>query len=165
MEKILSSIGKRSLLTFCRINITTLSYNDTVQFIMDINEQQEILYQKHRLGFFGINVLKIFKDEMNGKFYHMDEQLLAKRNKPNILKILYFPQPPSKTLMIPFTCCKEFPIEIPCYEFWFQIQKALKQNHFPQSKLSQFLSRLEYLANEKKNNNKNIIISKSIFFV
>lgn len=133
---------------------TCFTYEDIVQLLKDLNEQQQNMIECDGYGFFGFNWKSLIYYE--NKYYHTDTKLVAKIVDLNYFKVLY--------------CCQNDYIFIPKMTsfpsiqhtncFWIQVGKAIVSKtgkRFEYSKLGNFLKRLSENNNNnnKNNNNKN----------
>ena len=145
-------------------------YEDIIQMIKDLNEQQQNMINRLNLGFFGFNWESLIYYE--DKYFHTDTSLIAKvLIHKNVFKILYYDSSNSKMFvpkMISFPNLQN----MDC--FWIQVGKAIiyKTNcRFEYSKLGNFLKMLQekeiIISNKNKSNksNNNNNYTNQLYFI
>lgn len=141
---------------------TSFKYEDIVQLLKDLNEQQQNMIECDGYGFFGFNWKSLIYYE--DKYYHTDTRLVAKIVDLNYFKVLY--------------CCHNDNIFVPKMTFfpniqhtncfWIQVGKAIVSKtgkRFEYSKLGNFLSRLNKIKTINNNNKNNNNINNTIYFI
>jgi hypothetical protein len=169
LPKILEKTSQYHDVNLYKVKKTSFTYEDIVQLLKDLNEQQQKMIDCEGYGFFGFNWKSLIYYEE--KYYHTDTRLVAKIVDLNYFKVLYCCH--NDYLFVPKMT--SFPSIQHTNCFWIQVGKAIifkTGKRFEYSKLGNFLSRLSESPNKsqnknnKINNNKNYNnIQNTIYFI